>query len=414
MSIDVLMLGWEFPPFISGGLGTACYGLTHAMKNMDVNIVMLLPTSTWGIEGQEHTFLEMETSLGENPEHITFKPVPSKIPNPYLIPRTYPLRIGCAGAIGGYDGNLVERVNEYAKCCTKLMKGQNFDVIHAHDWVTFPAGMLLSEKFSKPLIVHVHATEVDRSGSAVNKKIFEIERKGMKAASVIIAVSDYTADMIVRNYGIPREKIKVVHNGASSSNYTEKYKVHKNGEKIVLFLGRITGQKGPYHFIEAAEKVLQKLDNVKFIMAGWGDLAPSAIETVAAKNLGSKIFFTGFLRGWQVERAYRYADVYVMPSVSEPFGLTAVEAIQQNIPVILSKTTGVGEILDKGVVKIDFWDINKIAESIIEILCNPKRAEELVRNGKDEIRSLTWEDAAQKCVNYYRYAMTNMLASCAY
>lgn len=411
MSINVLMLGWEFPPFISGGLGTACYGLTHAMKNMDVNIVMLLPTSTWGIEGQEHTFLEIETSMGENPEHITFKPVPSKIPNPYQIARTYPLRIGCAGAIGGYDGNLVERVNEYAQCCTKLMKGQNFDVIHAHDWVTFPAGMLLSEKFSKPLIVHVHATEIDRSGSSVNKKIFEIERKGMEAASVIITVSEYTADIVVRNYGIPREKIKVVHNGASVSNYAGKYNVYKNGEKIVLFLGRITGQKGPYHFIEAAEKVLQKLDNVKFIMAGWGDLAPSAIETVAAKNLGTKILFTGFLRGWQVERAYRYADVYVMPSVSEPFGLTAIEAIQQNIPVILSKTTGVGEVLDKGVVKIDFWDTNKIAESIIKILTNSKWAEELVRNGKDEIRSLTWEDAAKKCVNFYQSAMENMFAS---
>lgn len=231
MSIEVLMLGWEFPPFISGGLGTACYGLTHAMKNLDVNIVMLLPTSTWGIEGQTHTFLELESSLSENPEHITFKPVPSKIPNPYLNSRTPPLRIGCAGAVGGYDGNLVERVNEYAQCCTKLMKGQSFDVIHAHDWVTYPAGIALSEKFSKPLIVHVHATEVDRSGSSVNKKIFNIEREGMEAATLLIAVSEYTADIIVRNYEITREKIKVVHNGAISRSFTQKHQVYKNGEK---------------------------------------------------------------------------------------------------------------------------------------------------------------------------------------
>ena len=404
------MLGWEFPPFISGGLGTACYGLTRAMKDMDVNIVMLLPTSTWGIEGQTHSFFEIESLLSENPEHITFKPVPSRVPNPYPISRTYPLRIGCAGAIGGYDGNLVERVEEYAQCCIKLMKDQNFDVIHAHDWVTYPAGLALSKKFSKPLIVHVHATEIDRSGSVVNKKIFNIERKGMKAASLIIAVSEYTADIIVNNYGIPRDKIKVVHNGASTKTYRGKYQVYKNGEKIVLFLGRITGQKGPYHFVEAAEKVLQKLENVKFLMVGWGDLAPSTIETVAAKNLGTKILFTGFLRGWQVERAYRSADVYVMPSVSEPFGLTAVEAIQQNIPVILSKTTGVGEILNRGVVKLDFWDTNKIADAIIKILTNPNWANELVNNGKEEISQLTWEDSAQKCVNYYHDVMANVLA----
>ncbi|MBN1975524.1 MAG: glycosyltransferase family 4 protein [Sedimentisphaerales bacterium] len=411
MSIDVLMLGWEFPPFISGGLGTACYGLTHAMKDMDVNILMLLPASTWGIEGQTHSFFEMESSLEDSPEHITFKPVPSEIPNPYYNARSHPFRIGCAGAIGGYDGNLVERVSEYARCCTELMKDQSFDVIHAHDWVTYPAGIALSSKYSKPLIVHVHATEFDRSGSFINQKIFEIERKGMAAASVIIAVSEYTADIIMSNYGVPRHKIRVVHNGISHKNYAGKYQIYKNGDKIVLFLGRITGQKGPYHFVEAAEKVLQKLENVKFIMVGWGDLAPSTIETVAAKNLGTKILFTGFLRGWQVERAYRSADVYVMPSVSEPFGLTAVEAIQQNIPVILSKTSGVGEILNKGVVKIDFWDSNKIAETIIKILSNPQWAEELVRNGKEEIRNLTWEAAAKKCVTFYHNVMANMLAS---
>ena len=405
------MLGWEFPPFISGGLGMACYGLTRAMKNMDVNIVMLLPTSTWGVDGQTHSFLEMEESLGDNPEHITFKPVPSKVPNPYQNLKTHPFRIGCAGAIGGYDGNLVERVNEYAKCCTDLMKEQNFDVVHAHDWVTFPAGIALSKKYSKPLIIHVHATEVDRSGSSVNKKIFNIEKNGMETASLILAVSKYTADIIVKNYGIPCHKIRVVHNGADTRQYTGNYNVSKNGDKYVLFLGRITGQKGPSHFVEAAEKVLEKFDNVKFIMAGWGDLAPSTIEMVAAKNLGTKILFTGFLRGWQVERAYKSADVYVMPSVSEPFGLTAVEAIQQDIPVILSKTTGVGEILNKGVVKIDFWDTNKIAESIIEILNNPEYAQELVRNGQEEIRYLTWEKAAKQCVGYYKDSLTNMLAS---
>jgi glycosyltransferase involved in cell wall biosynthesis len=405
LSIDVLMLGWEFPPFISGGLGTACYGLTRAMENMDVNIMMLLPTSTWGIDGQTHSFFEMESSSGDNPEHITFKPVPSELPNPYFNNRAHPLRIGCAGAIGGYDGNLVERVGEYARCCTELMKDQVFDIVHAHDWVTYPAGIALSTKFSRPLIVHVHATEFDRSGNSINQKIFEIERKGMEAASLIIAVSEYTADIIVRHYGIPRNKITVIHNGINPKMCTGEKPASKNGEKIVLFLGRITGQKGPHHFVEAAEKVLKKLNQVKFVMVGWGDLAPSTIETVAAKKLGTKILFTGFLRGSQVDRAYQAADVYVMPSVSEPFGLTAMEAIQQNIPVILSKTTGVGEILNRGAIKVDFWDSGKMAETIIEILCDPEKAEELVKNGKEEIRFLTWEAAAGKCVTSYHNAL---------
>lgn len=406
MSIDVLMLGWEFPPFISGGLGTACYGLTRAMENMDVNILMLLPASTWGIEGRKHTFFEMESSLGDSPEHIKFKPVPSELPNPYQVrARMHPLRIGCAGATGGYDGNLVERVWEYATRCTEILEDQTFDVVHAHDWVTFPAGIALSEKFSKPLIVHVHATEFDRSGNSVNKKIYDIERQGMKAASLIIAVSDYTADIIVKHYDIPRDKIRVVHNGASKKKTLTAGHIQKNGEKTVLFLGRITGQKGPYHFVEAAEKVLAKMDNVRFLMAGWGDLAPSIIETVAAKKLGTKILFTGFLRGKQVDRAYQLADIYVMPSVSEPFGLTAIEAIQQNIPVILSKTTGVGEVLDRGVVKIDFWDSEKLADTIIDILNDRNRADELVKNGIEEVRNLTWECAARKCVTAYHHAM---------
>ena len=372
------------------------------MENMDVNILMLLPASTWGIEGQECNFMERDLSSGDNPEHIKFKPVPSELPNPYANFssqaqqsnfRSRPLRIRCAGAIGGYDGNLVERVGEYARCCIELINDQPFDVIHAHDWVTYPAGIALSEKFSRPLIVHVHATEFDRSGNFINQKIFDIERKGMEAASVIIAVSEYTADIIVKHYGISRNKITVVHNGISPKPVSAENCFHKNGEKIVLFLGRITGQKGPYHFVEAAEKVLEKVKKVKFVMAGWGDLAPSTIETVAAKKLGTKILFTGFLRGKDVDRAYQAADVYVMPSVSEPFGLTAVEAVQQNIPVILSKTTGVGEILNRGAVKVDFWDSGKIAECIIEILSNPKRAEELARNGREEVRYLTWEAA---------------------
>jgi glycogen synthase len=400
------MLGWEFPPFISGGLGIACYGLTRAMENLDVDITMLLPVGTWSPEGKFHTCYELEACADENLAHITFKPVPSELPNPYCSSQSsHSMRLHCAGAIGGYDGNLVERVNEYAQRCVKITKGQKYDVIHAHDWVTFPAGMALSEKTSKPLVVHVHATEYDRSGNSINKKVYEIERRGMQAASLVIAVSQYTAEILVEKYNVPRHKIRVVHNGAMPKSGRQWEQPEKFGEKIVLFLGRITGQKGPYHFIDAAEKVLAKLNKVKFVMAGWGDLAPGIIEYVAARGLGTKILFTGFLRDGQVERAYQAADVFVMPSVSEPFGLTAVEAIQNEVPVILSKTTGVGEVLRRGAVKVDFWDCDKIAEAIINILTDNVLAEKLINEGKQEIRLLTWEAAAKKCLIVYHEAV---------
>jgi glycosyltransferase involved in cell wall biosynthesis len=403
MSIKVLMLGWEFPPFISGGLGTACYGLTRAMENLNVNITMLLPVGTWGCEGNFYNCFELQAAEDENPANITFRPVPSELPNPYT--RTHPLRLRCAGSVGGYDGNLAERVDEYARRCTELIEQESYDVIHAHDWVTFPAGIALSAKLSRPLVVHVHATEFDRSGQCINDTVYEIERRGMKAASLVIAVSQYTSDIIVERYGVPRHKIRVVHNGIIPKPDVRRQPDKTNGQRIVLFLGRITGQKGPYYFIDAAEKTLGRLRNVKFVVVGWGDLAPAIIEQVAAKRLGSKILFTGFLRGEQVNRAYQAADVYVMPSVSEPFGLTAVEAVQQGVPVILSKTAGVGEVLHRGAVKIDFWDSEKIAETIVNILGDNTLAEKLIKDGQDEIRLLTWEAAARKCLAVYHEAI---------
>jgi glycogen synthase len=377
------------------------------MENLDVNITMLLPVGTWSLDGKPHDYIELDTGADENPAHITFKPVPSELPNPYHHPRAQSLRLRCAGSIGGYDGNLAERVDDYAKRCVELIDEPSFDVIHAHDWVTFPAGIALSAKFSKPLVVHIHATEFDRSGEWINGKVYEIERRGLEAASAVMAVSHYTANILVERYGIPQHKIRVVHNGIRPTPFSERISGGANGQKqkIVLFLGRVTGQKGPYHFIDAAERVLKKLQNVKFVIAGWGDMAPAIIEEVAAKRLGSKILFTGFLRGNQVDRAYQAADVYVMPSVSEPFGLTALEAMQKGVPVILSKTTGVGEILRRGAIKVDFWNAEKIAEAIVNILSDRSLAERLVRDGQEEIRLLTWEVAAKKCLTVYHEAV---------
>ncbi len=393
----VLMLGWEFPPFVSGGLGTACYGLTCAMEQLELDIVMLLPTNSRDASATAAGFCETGLPL-DNLMHVVFRVVPYKLPNPYHKRR--PVRVVGTGQAGGYDGNLIERVFEYAKRCVDMVKDKTFDVIHAHDWVTFPAALALSESLQKPLVVHVHATEIDRSGEHVNLSVYEIERQGMERASAVIAVSNYTAEIITRRYGIPADKVHVVHNGINYKPSERKVVDRQRGARV-LFLGRITSQKGPEYFVKAAEQVLRKYENVKFVMAGWGDLAPDMVEMVALRRLGSKILFTGFLRGGQVDTAYRMSDVYVMPSVSEPFGLTALEAVQQGLPVILSKTTGVGEILCDGALKVDFWDANKMAEQIVDVLNNPVLAENLRVRASDEIRNLTWDAAAKKCQSIY-------------
>jgi glycosyltransferase involved in cell wall biosynthesis len=393
----VLMLGWEFPPYISGGLGTACYGLTRAMEHLDLDIVMLLPANTQGVDSRTARPLTVRQA-GDNLSHVIFQTVPYRLPNPYQRMRS--VRVVGTGQAGGYDGNLIERVYEYAQRCLEIVQVKTFDVIHAHDWVTFPAAVALATEMQKPLVVHIHATEYDRSGENINPEVYEIERRGMQAASAVIAVSHYTAGILAGRYGVPFDKIRVVHNGINHRQITPRPYASRR-EATVLFMGRITYQKGPEFFVQAAEQVLRKYDNVRFVLAGWGDLAPGIIEMVAARRLGTKIHFTGFLRDGQVDNAYRMSDLYVMPSVSEPFGLTALEAVQYRLPVILSKTTGVGEVLRDGALKVDFWDVNKMAEQIVSVLKNPSLAEGLRTNALNEINNLTWDTAARKCLSVY-------------
>jgi len=393
----VLMLGWEFPPFISGGLGTACYGLTCAMEHLELDIVMVLPTNSHQMNAAAAGFYRTGLSA-QSLTHVVFKTIPYKLPNPYH--RHRPIRVFGTGQAGGYDGNLIDRVYEYARRCTGLVNTKSFDLIHAHDWVTFPAAVALSNAMGKPLVVHVHATEFDRSPEYINPVVYDIERRGTEAASAVIAVSHYTAGILAGRYDVPLDKIHVVHNGINPGTIEVRTRRSRNGP-VVLFLGRITSQKGPEYFVRAAEKVLHKYDNVRFVMAGWGDLAPNIIETVAARHLGSKILFTGFLHGSQVDHAYRMSDLYVMPSVSEPFGLTALEAVQHGLPVIMSRSTGVGEVLCNGALKVDFWDVNKMAEHIVEVLSDPLLAGRLRSSATDEIRDLTWDAAARKCLAVY-------------
>ncbi|MBN1513877.1 MAG: glycosyltransferase family 4 protein [Phycisphaerae bacterium] len=420
----VLMLGWEFPPFISGGLGTACHGLTKAMRQFDVQILFVLPKA---LDPQDAAKAARTTRAAstERAQRLAFRTVPSSLRDPYARHAGPPtgapaqaehgarsasrssarqserLRIVGTGTIGGYDGELVVRIQDYAQRCVRLARQESFDVIHAHDWITFPAGEAISRATGKPFIIHVHSTEFDRSGKWINPSVYEIERRGVHAADTVICVSHRTKRIVMEQYGVSAGKIEVVHNGIEQKRTPAPDPSVSRRGRTVLFLGRITLQKGPEYFLALAARVAERLSDVRFIVAGWGDLGPRMVEQVAAMGLGRRVFFAGFLRGAAVGRTFRAADVYVMPSVSEPFGLTALEAISLGVPTIVSKSSGVAEVLQRGALKVDFWDIDRMTQLVLAVLQRPRLAEALRRHGAEEVRRLTWDGPARQCVGIY-------------
>ena len=427
--MKIFMLGWEFPPFITGGLGTACFGLTKAMDLLGVEIIFVLPKI---VEGQYTTHVKLLTPLSAEKsssftfgqmKNVRFRTIDSPL-QPYSTPDLYRRKIeeilrqkqrmhtgsidSAANLIGGlnYAGDMFNEVHRYAALAAELAKNEQFDVVHAHDWMTYPAGIVVSAISGKPLVIHVHSTEFDRSGEHVNQPIYDIERQGMEHADKVIAVSYYTRSIIISRYGISGDKVEVVHNGVERDNndnnndWPSLDSGIKKGEKIVLFLGRITMQKGPEYFLLAAKKVLEIMDNVKFVMAGSGDLMHRTVEMAAELGIGQKVLFTGFLRGDDVRMIYRMADLYVMPSVSEPFGIAPLEAINNDVPVIISKQSGVSEVLTHAL-KVDFWDVNEIANKIVAVLKYPPLQITLRDHGGSEVRKLRWKDSAAKCMKIY-------------
>jgi glycosyltransferase involved in cell wall biosynthesis len=418
--MKVLMLGWEFPPFISGGLGTACYGLTKAMDQLGIEVTFVLPAMA---ESKYATHVKLlspshQTSAAafrlNHLKNVRFRTIQSPL-QPYSTPEAHQRRIEEAlrqkqkmlgsgiSSIGGsdYAGDMYAEVHRYAAVAVELATNEQFDVVHAHDWMTYPAGIAVAAMSGKPLVVHVHSTEFDRSGEHVNQMIYDIERRGMYTADKVIAVSHYTRNIIISRYGVSGEKVEVVYNGVErNGSWTlEKTGISKD-EKIVLFLGRITMQKGPEYFLAAAKKVLEVMNNVKFVMAGSGDMMHRAIELAAQLGIGHKVLFTGFLRGEDVQKIYKMADLYVMPSVSEPFGIAPLEALDNDVPVIISKQSGVSEVLMHAL-KVDFWDVDEIANKIIAVLKYPPLQVTLRSHGNFEIRKLRWKDSAQKCLRIY-------------
>ncbi len=439
----VLMLGWEFPPFISGGLGTACYGLTKGMSEVGAEVLFVLPRP---VEASFATHVTLVTPRSggssmyrmEEFKNVTFRTVDAgfgisayeraaavaaaakaqpqefeKIPKGQTRAQataSKPATTGVPAASftpgGQYEGDMFSEVERYTRLATQVAMQEQFDVVHAHDWMTYRAGIAVSALTGKPLVIHVHSTEFDRSGEHVNQRIYDIERQGMHMATKIIAVSYLTRNIVVSRYGVPAERVEVVYNAIDLNGNSLDIMptaIDRN-EKLVLFLGRITMQKGPEYFLRAAKKVLEVMDNVRFIMAGSGDMVRGIIEMAAGLGIGHKVLFTGFLRGPDVERVFRMADLYVMPSVSEPFGIAPLEAMSNDVPVIISKQSGVSEVLTHAL-KVDFWDVNEMANKIIAVLRHPSLQSTLRQHGRIEVQKLSWADSAKRCVEIYQQAL---------
>ena len=422
------MFGWEFPPHIAGGLGTACYGMTRGLARNGVEVVFVMPRA-YGDEDQrfvrvvnasdvetigtrDHEFSE------ELLEKVSFIHIDSNM-LPYISPEEYAayhdefVRSGRTHEwtdvwkqrytfSGKYGANLMEEVARYAMVAAQVAKdleGQ-FDVIHAHDWLTYFAGIAAKRVSGKPLVVHMHATEFDRSGENINRRVYAIEKAGMQAADRVIAVSELTRRIVIGKYGIPADKVVTVHNAVRFGESEEAAPERAVKDKVVTFLGRITYQKGPDYFVEAAAKVLQRVSDVRFVMAGSGDLMNHVVRRVAQLGIADRFHFTGFLKGGEVQRMFRLSDVYVMPSVSEPFGISPLEAMRSGVPVIISRQSGVAEVLDYAI-KVNYWDVDALADAIYGLLTYPALGRMFALKGLEEVTGLKWTNAAAKIKTVY-------------
>lgn len=448
------MLGWEFPPHISGGLGTACYGMTKGLDQLGVEVCFILPTARPVDDADSPPAAEPPSPLPsalspkarlrsvrvqappEISAHVEIHQVSAALA-PYGSPSRLKLHhtpqaqtarvfnepqimremasVSAAAAVPTgtfvkppeevYQGDLMSQIHRFEQTALRIARREKFDVVHAHDWMTFPAGLAVAAASGKPLVVHVHSTELDRAGQEANMQVFDIERSGMLGATRVVCVSNFTRDIAVSRYDVPGTKIDVVHNAVDLPDDSEwVFKPIRRHEKIVLFLGRLTMQKGPEYFLQAARKVVQKYKRVRFVIAGSGDMITRCIHLAAEMKLGGHVTFTGFLRGRDVDRIFRMADLYVMPSVSEPFGIAPLEAMARNVPAIISRQSGVSEVL-RHALKVDFWDTDDLADKILAVLRHPPLQNTLRDQGKIEIQKFSWRDVARRLMDVYETAL---------
>lgn len=423
----VLMFGWEFPPHIAGGLGTACYGIVKGLAHNGVQTMFVMPSasgdedrSAADIINASEIPVEVSSTMNVDDflDKVQFVHIGTNMV-PYLDPaefhslveedrkrqvRDFSIHYGQTYKFSGkYGSNLMEEVARYAMVGGTIAmthKG-DFDVIHAHDWLTYMAGIAAKRLSGKPLVVHVHATSFDRSSdNNIDTRVYDIEKRGMEAADRVITVSDLTRNIVITKYGIDPSKVVTVHNAVDFSGRSEIQVERGVKEKVVTFLGRITFQKGPEYFIEAAAKVLKKCKNVRFVMAGSGDMMNLSIRQVARLGISDRFHFTGFLRGAEVQKMFALSDVYVMPSVSEPFGISPLEAMRSGVPSVISRQSGAAEVL-KYAFKVDFWDVDAMADEIYALLQYPALADFASKYGYDEVNTLKWNNAAAKIKSVY-------------
>jgi len=391
----ILMFGWEFPPFNSGGLGTACFGLARALAEENASVTFVLPRK-----------IDIDVSFAKMvfASRAKTKEEENKMISGYITSTEYSLLRTKLGSF--YGSTLLDEVAFYASKAGEIALEERPDIIHAHDWLSFLAGIEAKKVTGKPLILHVHATEFDRTGGqGVNQNVYDIEKSAMNEADGIITVSNFTKEKIIKHYGIHPEKLTVIHNGIDENDYKtlppQLEEIKKIGkQKIVLFVGRITIQKGPEYFVRAAKKVLEYYPNTLFVVSGSGDMQAQMMEEAAFLGIGDRVIFTGFLRDDDLNALYQAADLFVMPSVSEPFGIAPLEAIINGTPVIISKQSGVSEVLSHSL-KVDFWDVDEMANKILGVLQNDSLRDTMKDESQKEIKGLNWRTAAKKVLMLY-------------
>ena len=426
--MKVLMFGWEYPPHVFGGLATANYGISqglHAQPDMDIVLCLphpfgdedrtaarIVPLSCVPIAWRDVNFDYIKSRVGDlmDPqEYYSYRD------NIYADFNYMMLNdIGCIEFPAGYNTNLPEAINNYSIVAGVVARKETFDIIHAHDWLTYPAGVHAKQVSGKPLCIHVHATDFDRSRGNVNPTVYSIEKNGMDYADCIMCVSELTRQTVINHYHQDPAKCFAMHNAVYPLQpelqeiVSQRKSWDERKEKVVTFLGRITMQKGPEYFIEAAKRVLDRTRNVRFCFAGSGDMMNAMIEMAAAYGIADRCHFPGFMKGKQVFECFRDSDVYVMPSVSEPFGISPLEAMQSGVPSIISYQSGCGEILEK-CIKTDYWDIDAMADAMYSLCTNKGLHEYLQVEGKKEVDGITWEKVGIRIRHLYDKTISHEL-----
>ena len=452
------MLGWEYPPVKSGGLGTACYGLTKELAALGHDIIFVAPFAITSEKSKHLNLLNLSKyrikqdtrlSLKERilsqfkltddmKKHITYEFITSLL-NPYLSEETYRKKYSqellelskylrsqknlnkIFRTIDDYEieynekeeawdtkqiygDNLLQEVYEYAVKAEKIAISYDFDLIVAHDWMTFEAAVRIKRLTGKPFCAHIHATEFDRTGGSVNQLIYDLEKLGLDEADMVVANSHFTKDGCIKYFQTNPRKIIPIHLAMDKDEVSSEYSdfdVPKSGnEKFVLFLGRLTMQKGPEYFLRAAAKAAKFCPDLRFIVAGSGEKFSALVELASHLKISAKVFFTGFLQGDDICRVLGKADLFVMSSVTEPFGLVALEAIKANVPCIVSKTSGVSEILSH-VLKTDFWDTQEMANQIVNVMRYPSLSQTMRENAMREAEAYTWSWTAKRTAQVY-------------